>query len=571
MKNQEVAELLNEIADILEIKNVAWKPIAYRKASRAIESLSEDIEAVYKKSGIKGLEEVPGVGESIGKKVAEFLNTGKITELEKLKKSVPETLLSMMEIPGLGPKKVARLYKTLKIKSLPELEAAAKAGKIRKIEGFGEKSEEDILMGLELVKKGRERILLSSALEISNSIVNELKKRKEVSKIEVGGSIRRRKETARDIDILVSSKNPEKVMDYFTKLPDVKTVLAKGKTKSSVVLREGVNCDLRVIEEKSYGAALAYFTGSKDFNVAMRQIAIKKGMKLSEYGLFSRKGGYICGRTEQEIFSKLGLVYAEPEMREDTSALALKKPVNLIKYNSIRGDLHLHTRWSDGFNTTEEVVKEAVKLGYEYIAITDHSKSEHVANGMDEKRLRKYLDELRVLQRKYRGKMNILKGSEVDILKDGSLDYSGKILEELDIVIASVHSGFKTPKDEMTKRIVKAINSGQINVLCHPTGRLINQRNPYDVDLDAVFEAAKKNNVAMEINSFPSRLDLKDIHIKAAVEKGVKMAISTDSHSTSHLKFIELGIAQARRGWCGEKDIINTMKFEKLAKFLMKE
>lgn len=571
MKNQEVAELLNEIADILEIKNVAWKPIAYRKAARAIESLSEDIESVYKKSGVNGLEEIPGVGEGIGKKVAEFLETGKIRELEELKKSLPESLLQIMEIPGLGPKKVARLYGELKIKSLKELEEAAKAGKIRKLEGFGEKSEEDILMGLELVKKGRERILLSSALEISNSIVNELKKLKDILKIEVGGSIRRRKETIRDIDILVASKNPAKVMDYFTKLPDVKTVLSKGPTKSSVALKEGVNCDLRVVDEKSYGAALAYFTGSKEFNVAMRQIAIKKKMKLSEYGLFDRKDKYICGRTEQEIFSGLNLAYAEPEMREDTSALQLKKPVNLLKYSSIRGDLHLHTRWSDGINTPEEMVKEAIKMGYEYIAITDHSKSEHVANGMDEKRLGKYLDELSGLQRKYKGKINILKGSEVDILKDGSLDYSDRILGELDIVIASVHSGFKTPKGEMTKRIVRAINSGHINVLCHPTGRLINQRNPYEVDLDMVMKAAKKNNVALEINSFPSRLDLKDIHIKAAVENDVKLAISTDSHSTNHLKFIEFGIAQARRGWCGEKEIINVWPFEKLMKFVGKE
>src|SRR3989344_1736031 len=332
MKNQEVADLLNEIADVLEIKNIEWKPIAYRRAARSIESLPEDIGLIYNKRGLNGLTGISGVGFGIGKKIAEYLETGKISELEKLKKTIPESVINMLDIPGLGPKKVSKLYNKLKIKSLSDLEQAARKGKIRDLEGFGEKSEEDILMGLELVKKGRERILLSSALEISNSIVNELKKRKEVSKIEVGGSIRRRKETARDIDILVSSKNPEKVMDYFTKLPDVKTVLAKGKTKSSVVLREGVNCDLRVIEEKSYGAALAYFTGSKDFNVAMRQIAIKKGMKLSEYGLFSRKGGYICGRTEQEIFSKLGLVYAEPEMREDTSALALKKPVNLIRY-----------------------------------------------------------------------------------------------------------------------------------------------------------------------------------------------------------------------------------------------
>ncbi|MBS3108481.1 DNA polymerase/3'-5' exonuclease PolX [Candidatus Woesearchaeota archaeon] len=571
MKNQEVADLLNEIADVLEIKNIEWKPIAYRRAARSIESLPEDIGLIYNKRGLNGLTGISGVGFGIGKKIAEYLETGKISELEKLKKTIPESVINMLDIPGLGPKKVSKLYNKLKIKSLSDLEQAARKGKIRDLEGFGEKSEEDILMGLELVKKGRERILLSTALNIANPIVEELKKLKEITKIDIAGSIRRRKETIKDIDILIASKSPEKVMNYFTKLPEIKTILAKGSTKSSVILKDSINCDLRVVNEKSYGGALAYFTGSKDHNIRMRQLALKKNMKLSEYGLFNRKNHYICGKTEQEIYSKLSLVYIEPEMRENTGELELKKPINLIKYNSIRGDLHLHTTWSDGINTTEEMIKTAINKGYEYIAITDHSKSSYVANGLDEKGLKRHLAEIDILKKKYKNKINILKGSEVDILKDGSLDYSNKILSELDIIIASIHSRFKGTKEETTSRIISAINNEHVNVIGHPTGRLINQRNPYDLDLNLIIKEAKKNKVALEINSYPSRLDLKDTNIRLAVDNGAKLIINTDSHSTNNLDFIEFGIAQARRGWSENNNIINTLPFEKFMKFIRKE
>ena len=570
MKNHEIAELLDEIADILEIKDVAWKPIAYRKAARFIETLPKDVELIYKRSGLSGLTDMPGIGPGIGKKIAEYLDTGKIKELEKLKESVPENVASMMDIPGLGPKKVSRLYNKLKIQSLNDLEKAAKTGKIRNLEGFGEKSEEDILIGMELVKKGRERMLLGNALPIANSIYEKLKVLKDVEKIDIAGSIRRMKETVKDIDILIVSKKPESIMNYFVKMNDVKTVLAKGKTKSSVILKEGLNCDLRIVNGKSYGGAMAYFTGSKDHNIKMRQIALKKSMKLSEYGLFDRKNKYICGRSERDIYSMLGLNYIEPEMRENNGELELKKLPNLIGYDSIKGDLHLHTKWSDGINETEEIVKEAIKIGHEYIAITDHSKSQRIANGLDENRLKKHLEEIDKLAGKYKNHIKILKGAEVDILKDGSLDYSNAILEELDIVIASIHSRFKDTREENTKRIINAINNEHVNAIGHPTGRIINQRNSYDIDMDALIDEAKKNNVALEINAYPSRLDLNDTSIKSCVEKGCKMMINTDSHAITNMGFMKLGIAQARRGWAENKDIINSMPFEKFIGFMKK-
>lgn len=570
MKNQEVAEILNQIADILEIKKVEWKPIAYKKAARTIESMSKDIEDIYKKKGLDGLEEIPGVGSGIGKKIEEYLKTGKIKAFDELKKTVPESVVNMMEIPGLGPKKVSKIYKILKISSLNELERAARFGKIRNLEGFGEKSEEDILAGIELIRKGHERTLLSNVLPIAKMIVNELEKMKDVSNVAVAGSIRRMKETVKDIDILVVSKNPGKVMNEFTRMNDVKKVIAKGTTKSSVILKDGLNCDLRIVEEKSYGGALAYFTGCKEHNIRMRQIAMKKGMKISEYGLFDRKGKYLCGKTEKDIYAKLGLPYIEPEMRENTGELDLKKVPNLIKYGDVKGDLHIHTTWSDGFNSTEEMVKAAIRRKYEYMAITDHSKSSHVANGMNEKTLKKYSGEIERLKKKYSKEIKILKGVEVDIMKDGSLDYSDNILEGMDIVLASIHSGFKASKEENTNRIISAIKNKNVNVITHPTGRIINQRIPYEVDLDKIINEAKKNNVALEINSYPSRLDLKDTNIRICVEKNAKMIISTDSHSSNNLAFIELGVAQARRGWAEKNNIINTLPFEKLIAFIKK-
>ncbi|MBI2565170.1 DNA polymerase/3'-5' exonuclease PolX [Candidatus Woesearchaeota archaeon] len=566
MRNFEIAGIFNEMADILEMQDVAWKPNAYRKAARSIETQKEDIELTYKKGKLKALMQIPGVGEGLAKKIEEYIKTGKIHEFEKLKKSIPLGVEEMMHVQGLGPKKAFKLYKKLKIKNLKELEKAAKEGKIKKLEGFGEKSEEDILLGLEIVKRGQERMLLGNALPIARDIIKKLSLLKEIKQIEVAGSVRRKKETVKDIDILVVSSNPKLVMDFFTTMDDVSRILAKGQKKSSVVLKEGLNADVRVIDSKSFGAALQYFTGNKDHNIKLRQIAISKGYKLNEYGLF-KQNKYVCGKTEEEIYKKLGVVHVPPEIRQNSGEFDIKKTPELIPYNALKGDLHLHTTWSDGSNSTEEMIKEAIKIKYEYIAITDHSKSQHIANGLDETQLLKHLEEIKKLQKKYQN-IKILAGSEVDILKDGSLDYENKYLKQLDFVIASIHSRFKAKKEEMTERMINAMKNKYVHAIGHPSGRLINQRDPYEVDFEKILQAAKDNGIAMEINSYPSRLDLKDAHIKQAVELGVKLVINTDSHSINHLRFIEYGIAQARRGWAAKENIINTQEWKNFEKFL---
>jgi DNA polymerase (family 10) len=571
MKNLEISKLLYEIADILEMQNVQWKPAAYRKAARSIEGLSKDIEVIYKKKGLKGLNEIPGVGEGIAKKIAEYLEKGKISELERLEKKIPKGLVDIINVQGVGPKKAWKLYKKLGINTLAKLERAAKQGKIRKLPGFGEKSEEDILTGISLLKRGHERMLLGRALPIAESILKKLKSLRHVKRGDIAGSIRRRKETVKDIDILVVSNNAKEVMDYFTSMEEVKLVLAKGSTKSSVVLKAGLNSDLRIVPEKSYGAALNYLTGSKDHNVHLRQIALKKGYTLSEYGLFRLKGHkYVAGKTEEEVYKKLGMGYIEPELRENRGEIeaALKNKLpKLVPYGSLKGDLHVHTKWTDGVNTTEEMIKAAISMGYEYLAITDHSKSTYVANGLTESQVSKRLRELEKLEKKYRN-IHILKASEVDILANGDLDYSTKTLKKFDFVVAAVHSRFKAKKEEMTKRIIKAIENKYVNVIAHPSGRLINEREPYNVNMDKVFRAAKENGVALEINAHPNRLDLNDVYIKKAVEYGLKLVISTDAHSVEHLRYAELGIAQARRGWARKKDILNTLSFKKFEKMI---
>ena len=533
MNNLELTRIFYEIADILEMKEVEWKPRAYRKAAQAIENLSEDVSEIYKKSGIKGLEEIPGVGERIAEKIEEFLKTKHIKEYEKLKKSLPKHLTELMEIQGLGAKRANILYKKLKIKSISELKKATKQHKISKLPSFKLKTEENILKGIELFKKSSQRTLLGISLPIANNIVNELKKSKYINKISIAGSLRRKAETIGDIDILATSSQPKKVMDLFTSLPDVKRVLAKGSTKSMVVLKNNMRADIRVIENKSFGAALQYFTGNKEHNIKLREIAIKKGLKLNEYGIF-KKEKYISGKTEEEVYKTLGLKYMDPELRENTgeieSSLKNKLP-KLVALKDINGDLHVHTNITDGNNTIEEMALAAQNLGYEYICITDHSKSTYIAHGLKENQLLKHIENIRKIQKKF--KIRIFAGSEVDILPDGSLDYSDDILKKLDIVTVSIHSRFKRPEKEMTQRIIKALENKYVHILNHPTARLINEREPLNLDLDKIFKVASENKKILEINSHPNRLDLKDVYIKKAKEYGCKFSISTDAHSTN--------------------------------------
>ena len=570
MKNIEVAELLNEIADYLEFADDTFRIRAYRKAALVIEGLSEDIEEIWKENR---LEELPGIGEGIAKKIDEFLKTSKLRYLEELKKKTPVDMEGLGSIEGIGPKTILKLYKELGVKNVADLEKAAKQGKIQQIQALGPTVEQNILKSIEFARKTSERKPLGFALSSAEEVVRLLKTLKEVERVGVAGSTRRMKETIGDIDILVTSKAPQKVIDFFVKMPDVADVLAKGHTKSSVRLKEGIQVDLRVLDDKIFGAALLYFTGNKEHNILLRRIAIEKGLKLSEYGLFDKKTNeLVASRTEEEVYKKLGLDYIEPEMREDEGEIELAQHhmlPKLIGYNDIKGDLQMHTKWSDGSNTVEEMALAAKKLGYDYICITDHTGKLAIAHPLDEKNIIEQRKEIEKVNKKISG-ITLLQGVEVNITADGSLDMDDKVLKQLDIVVASIHSGFKNPKEKITKRMIKAMENENVDIIAHPTGRLITKRESYEIDLDAVFDTAKKTGTVMEINSYPERMDLRDVHVRAAVKAGVKLVISTDAHNADQLHFMKLGIGTARRGWATKHDIINTRSLKDMVGMLKK-
>jgi len=593
MKNAEVAKILAEIGEYLEMQDVAFKPRAYQKAAEVIADLQESLADIYKKGGLKALEEIPGVGVSIAEKIEELLKTGKLKYYTKIKKQMPVDLSELSAVEGLGPKNIRTLYQKLGIKTVKQLEQAAKKGKIRKLEGFGKKSEDKILKGIDFLKKSGGRFLLGLAWSQAREIEERLKKLGGVKKVVVAGSLRRRKETIGDIDILVvaSGVAAKKAMDFFVSMPEVAGVFAKGPTKSMVKLKNGLDADLRVVPEKSYGAALNYFTGSKDHNIHLRQLAMKKGWKLSEYGLFRRDPGSspgrrrwrrIAGVTEEDLYKKLGMDYIEPELRERTGEIEAalrqaqgKQPglPKLIKYNDLKGDLQIQTDWSDGADSIEEMAREAAKRGLEYILITDHTKRLAMANGLDEKRVLKQIKEIDKVNAKLKRagiKITILKGTECDILKDGQMDLKNEALAKLDIVGGSVHSHFKLSKKEQTERLVKAMENPNVDIIMHPTGRLINKREAIDFDMDEIIKVAKRTKTVLEINAFPDRLDLKDEYIRKCVEHGVKMVISSDSHAKGHFSVLEYGVAQARRGWVTKKDIINVWPLRKMLKILKK-
>ncbi len=568
-KNFEVANILKEIAVFLEMDDVQFKPRAYEKAARSIEALQEDVEEIYRKGGIKALMEIPGVGKSIAEKIEELIKTGKIKYHEELKEKVPVDLESLSGIEGLGPKTIKTLWQELKIRNIEDLEKAALAHKICKLPGFKEKTEQNILKGIEFAKRSKGRYILGFTLPLIRDIENRLKSLPETKRVVVSGSVRRMKETIGDADFLVISDNPKRVMDYFVSMPEVIDIIGKGETKSSVKLKTGMDVDVRVVPEESFGAALQYFTGSKDHNVALRRIAQEKGWKLSEYGLFEGEK-QIAGRTEEEIYEKLGLQWIPPELRENTGEIEAAKKnklPKLIGYNDLKGDLQVHSNWTDGVNTIREMAEEAKKLGLEYIVISDHSKSLAMTGGLDEKMLLKQGKEIDAINEQISG-IRILKGVELNILKDGSLDISDETLEELDVVSAGIHSQFKQSREEMTSRVLKAIENPNLDILCHPTTREIQKRDPVPLDMDKIIEAAKDNGTILDIDSYPDRLDLKDEYIRKAVEVGAKLGISSDAHSKPHLHYLELGIAQARRGWATAKDIVNTRKIDEFLKLI---
>jgi len=572
MINHKIAKIFNQMADFYVMKDDKFRPRAYEKAARLIEDMENDLVDIYEKGGTKSLMQVPGIGKGLAEHIEEYIKTGKIEIFEKLKADAPIDLESFSAVSGVGPKTLMALYEKLKIKNIRDLEKAARAGKLRSLPRFGEKTEDNILRSIELSREHQGRFLLGYISPIVLRIEKNLASVPGVKKIIACGSFRRAKETIGDIDILAVAENSNEVMEYFVSMPDVEKIIAQGETKSVVKLDNGIEVDLRVVPQKSYGAALQYFTGNKDHNVELRKIAIRKGWKLNEYGLFDKNKRQIAGKTEEDVYEKLGLDWMPPEMRENRGEIELAeahKLPKILKYEDVLGDLQMHSTYSDGAHSIQEMAEMAKKLGRKYIAITDHVGHLKIAGAMDTKTIEKQWREIEKADRAISG-IKILKGCEVDINPDGTIAFDDKYLAKFDIVLGSIHSNFKMKKDDMTKRLIRAIENPHIDIIAHPTGRIIHRRAGYEFDFEAVCKACAKNKTVLEINCYPDRLDLSDVNIKRAIGYGVKLSLGTDSHSKLQLQYLHLGIAQARRGWATKKDVINCMKIEDLMAFLNK-
>ncbi|MEF8846896.1 MAG: DNA polymerase/3'-5' exonuclease PolX [Candidatus Paceibacterota bacterium] len=573
MTNQEVAKILYEIASFLEMDEVQFKPQAYRKAAVALESLSKDVKEVYEEQGEEGIKEIPGVGESIASKIIEYIKTGEIEYYQELKEEMPIEIDEITDVEGIGPKVAQDLYEHLEITNLEELEEAAKKEKIRDLSGFGKKTEQNILEGIEFLKKSKGRFVLADIMPAVEKMKSELASLAQVDKIKVAGSVRRKKETIGDADFLVVSDQPEKVMEFFINRPQVVKVWSKGETKSSVRLKQDFDVDLRVVPEESFGAALQYFTGSKDHNIQTRRIAIDKGFKLNEYGLFEDEER-IAGKTEEEIYNALDLEVIPPELREDRGEIEASQEgqlPDLVELSDIKGDLHCHTDWNGGSHSIMEMAEAAVEKGYDYLGIADHTRFLKIENGLDEKQLNKQRKEIKEVNKKLDAQgldFKVLQGAETNILKDGSIDIDDEVMKKLDYVIAGVHSHFTVNEDQMTKRIVKAVNHPQVDIISHPTGRILKQRDEYDINFDKILKEAKRSNTVLEINSSPQRLDLNDVNIKKAIESGVELIINTDAHQKEQLRYMKYGIYQARRGWAEARDIINAQSLDRLLRII---
>lgn len=571
MKNQEIATIFGRMADLLELKgDNPFKIRAYRRAAENLEVLQQEVSSLSHED----LLDIPGVGKELADKITEYCETGEIGAWKRLRSEFPEGIFDLMAVPGIGPKTVKLLYEHLHITSLIELERNAREGRLRELPKIKEKTEQNILKGLEFLKKGRERHPIGRVLPLAEDIVAQLKRKAPLEEIALAGSLRRWKETVKDIDILATSVRPAKVMEAFVSLPPVVEVIAHGHTKSSIVLSEGLQVDLRVVDKTSLGAALQYFTGSKAHNIRLRELAVKKGFKINEYGIFREKDTKrLGGAREQDIYKTLGLPYIEPELREDTgeieAAQAMKLP-RLVKLKDLRGDLHVHSNWSDGAHSIETIAREAQRRGYEYIAVTDHSKGLGVTGGLTEDQVLDQVKEIDRVNRKLKG-FRILKGIEVDIRSDGRLDLADRVLRLLDVVVASVHSGFKQSRDQQTARLVKAMRHPLVTMLAHPTGRMIGEREAYEVDMDSVLATARESGTIMEINAYPLRLDLNEHHARAAKGLGIPLAINTDAHVSDQFDLVRYGVGSARRGWLEKEDVINTLDYRRLKKFLSKK
>lgn len=573
LSNQTIAGILYEMASLYKIKGVDFKPQAYERAALNIESLAEDIASLYQNGGRKSLDDIPGVGSGIARHIEELLRIGHFREYDQLKREIPIKTGELTAVEGIGPQTVKRLWQELGVKDLSDLEQAVTQGRIRDLKGFGSKSEAKIKKGIEFLKSSSGRAVLGFIAPDMEKLEQNIKNFPEVDRVVIAGSARRRKETIGDIDILVTSKQPLKVMDRFVKLEAVTHVYGKGETKTNVRLNNNLDADLRVVPAKSWGAAMCYFTGSKDHNIELRNIAIKKHWKLNEYGLFSGTR-QLAGKSEQELYARLGLAYIEPELRENRGEIAAArsgKLPKLIGYDDLKGDLQIQTNWTDGRHSINEMALAAEDRGLNYIVITDHTRSLAMANGLDEKRLRRQMAEIDKLNDKLRRenrKINVLKGAEVNIMKDGSLDIKDAVLSELDVVGAAVHSHFELARKEQTQRLVRAMENPHIDIIFHLTTRLINRRQAIALDIDTIINTARQTGIVMEVDAYPDRLDISDDLVKRFIDAGVKIAIDSDAHAKSHYDYLRFGIAQARRGWAEKKDVINCWPLKKMLGFL---
>ncbi len=564
--NAQIAATFDTLADLLEIEEAnPFRVRAYRNAARIIENMPQEL-ADLLASG-KDLSEFPGIGKDLAGKIATIVETGTLPLLDEVERRTPEALSQLTHIAGLGPKRVRSLYERLHVQSVDDLARAVEKQQVRELPGFGAKTEESIRLGLQRMRGQQQRMKLIDAEQIAEPLQAWLKSVPGVAAVQVAGSYRRRRETVGDLDVLVTCDRQGDVMDRFIHHPEVVQVVARGETRSTVRFGSGLQVDLRVVPQSSFGAALHYFTGSKAHNIAIRKLAVKRQLKINEYGVFSGEKR-IAGRTEEEVFAQVGLPFIEPELREDrgeVEAAAQGRLPQLVSLEQIRGDLHLHTKATDGRYSLEEMVRAAAELGYAYVAVTDHSRRVTMAKGLDESRLAEQLTQIDALQEKF-PTIRILKGIELDILEDGTLDLPDRILKRLDLRVCSVHYQHALPRERQTERIIRAMDNPYFNILAHPSGRLINEREPYEVEMERIVEAAAERGCFIELNAQPSRLDATDSTCMLAKEHGVKVAISTDAHSIGDLRFMRFGIGQARRGWLEAADVLNTRPLEQLLK-----
>jgi len=572
MENREIAAVFEEISNLMKIiqDDPKWtfKAAAYDRAKRAIEGFPERLEDIARDPNRK-LTDISGIGEDLAKKIIELIETGKSKYHQEQLAKVPASLLELLQLQTVGPQKVRLFYKQAGIKSIDDLEAAVQAGRLRNLPGMSVKSEENILKALEVYRRAAGRFRLDTAYETAQQLTHYLKEFRGVEKVTPAGSLRRGRETVGDVDLLVTGYDHAGIADHFAKFPGVAQLLAKGEDKVSLKLQNDLQVDVRLLDRESYGAALQYFTGSKEHNVALRERAKKRGWKLSEYGLFKGEEA-LARRTEEEIYAKLDLQWIPPELRENQGEIEAAEKgelPKLVELEDIKGDLHMHTTASDGKASVEGMAEAAKKLGYEYILITDHSKAVTIANGLDEKRAVENIRRIKAARKKVKN-IEIWTGAEVDILGDGSLDYPDEILKQFDIVLVSVHSRMNMPAEEMTARLLKALANPYVRILGHPTGRQILKRDPFVFDLEKVFAAAKEYGVILELNGHPERLDLCDRHLKLARDRGMKVIISTDAHSPDHFKLMRYGVVTARRGWMRKEDVLNTLPPEELLESL---